>query len=94
MLKIEIFKEDVHVEQSQTRPKDGKQPRTLYNQTAYVYLGGKFPVQMKIGLEENQTAYAAGIYTIKSESYSVNNFGSLELKKYGQILELVTSNLG
>ncbi|TXX54626.1 G5P family DNA-binding protein, partial [Vibrio cholerae] len=49
--------------------------------------GGKFPVEMKLGLEEGQPPYAAGLYTPHSSSYVVNAFGGLELKKYGLTIE-------
>lgn len=57
--------------------------RFIYEQTAYAYLGGKFPVEMKVSLEKDETAYQAGVYTVDNSSYIVNNFGKLELKKYG-----------
>ena len=57
--------------------------RVIYEQTAYAYLGGKFPVEMKVSLEKDETAYQAGVYTVDNSSYIVNNFGKLELKKYG-----------
>lgn len=83
MLKIEIFDDDVEIDVRTTRPKDNKPARTIYEQTAYVYLGGKFPVQMKLSMEEDQEPYGAGLYTPDSESYVVNGFGGLELKKFG-----------
>ncbi|HAS3625820.1 TPA: hypothetical protein I6193_001985 [Vibrio cholerae] len=87
MLRIEIFKENERAEPRTINGKNGKPPRTIYEQTAYVYLGGKFPVEMKLGLQEGQPPYAPGIYTPHSSSYLVNPFGGLELKKYGLIIE-------
>ena len=66
--------------------KDGKPPRTIYEQDAYVYLQGRFPTLTKVQLEEGQSPYVAGFYTFHSSSYIVNNFGSVELKKYGKII--------
>ncbi len=86
MLKIEVFPENAVI-QTRTMPgKDGKPPRTFYEQTAYAYLGGKFPVEMKLSLEEGQPAYAAGEYTVHSSSYVINNFGGLELKRFGLLI--------
>lgn len=86
MLKIEVFKEDVKTT-SRTMPgKDGKPPRTIYEQDAYVYLQGRFPTLTKIQLEEGQPPYEAGFYTFHSSSYVVNNFGAVELKRYGKII--------
>ncbi|CAM3254329.1 MULTISPECIES: single-stranded DNA-binding protein [Vibrio] len=87
MLKIEIFPEDVKVATRTTKPKDDKPGRDIYEQDAYAYIGGKFPVQMKLQLEKGQQPYAAGLYTPHSSSYAINNFGSLELKRFGQIIE-------
>lgn len=87
MLKIEIFPEDAQFKSRTIPGKDGKAPRTIYEQIAYAYLGGKFPVQMKLSLEEGQPAYAVGTYTVHSSSYVVNNFGGLELKRFGLLLE-------
>ncbi|WP_158107360.1 single-stranded DNA-binding protein [Vibrio furnissii] len=87
MIKIEVFPENVRVETRTIQPKDDKPARTIYEQEAYAYLGGKFPVQMKLTLEKGQEPYSAGIYTPHSSSYVVNNFGSLELKRYGIIIE-------
>ncbi|ELA7319209.1 hypothetical protein Q9X98_000713 [Vibrio parahaemolyticus] len=86
MLKIEIFQEDVRVSTRTTKPKDDKPGRDIYEQDAYAYLGGKFPVQMKLQLEKDQIPYGAGLYTVHSSSFVVNNFGALELKRFGQII--------
>jgi len=87
MLKIEIFPEDVKIT-SRTMPgKDGKSPRTIHEQDAYAHLSGRFPTLMKLQLEEGQQPHVAGFYTVHSSSYIVNNFGGLELKKYGKIIQ-------
>lgn len=83
MLKIEIFQEDVTVTARNMPPKDGKPGRTIYEQRAYAYLGGKFPVQMKLQVEDPTKTYPAGEYQIDSSSFVVNNFGGLELKRFG-----------
>ncbi|MDB1126281.1 single-stranded DNA-binding protein [Vibrio algarum] len=87
MLKIEIFPEDTTIQTRTIQGKEGKAPRTIYEQTAYAYLGGKFPVQMKLSLDEGQSAYTAGIYTVHSNSFIVNNYGGLELKRFGMTIE-------
>lgn len=83
MLKIEVFQEDVTVTARNMPPKDGKPGRTIYEQRAYAYLGGKFPVQMKLQVEDPTKTYPAGEYQIDSSSFVVNNFGGLELKRFG-----------
>lgn len=87
MLKIEIFEDDVKVN-SRTMPgKDGKPPRIIREQDAYAHLSGRFPTLMKLQIDEGQPPYAAGIYTVHSSSFIVNNFGGLELKRFGQVIE-------
>lgn len=89
MLKIEIFPEDVKTTTRTIKGKDGKPDRSLHEQEAYAYLGGKFPTLMKLSIEEGQHPYVAGIYTVHSSSFIVNNFGSLELKRFGMLIEPV-----
>ena len=83
MFKIEVFQEDVTVTARNMPPKDGKPGRTIYEQTAYAHLGGKFPVQMKLQVEDPTKTYPAGEYQIDSSSFVINNFGGLELKRFG-----------
>ncbi|EGR0771659.1 single-stranded DNA-binding protein [Vibrio parahaemolyticus] len=87
MLKIEIFKEDVKIITRQTKPKEGKPGRDIFEQDAYAYLGGKFPVLMKLQLEKDQVPYGEGLYTVHSSSFVINNFGGLELKRFGLTIE-------
>lgn len=90
-LKIEIFQENVNIEKRTTKPKDDKPGRVIYEQIAYAHLGGKFPVEMKLQLEEGQPAYVAGIYTVHPSSFVINQFGSLELKRFGLVIEPIES---
>ncbi len=89
MLKIEIFPENVRVETRNIAGKEDRPGRTIYEQIAYAHLGGKFPIEMKLTLEKDQEPYAAGIYTPHSASYVVNNFGGLELKRFGMVLDAI-----
>ena len=86
MLKIEVFKEDVKIDTRTMPPKDGKPGRIIYEQDAYAHLSGRFPTQMKLQLKEGQPAYDSGFYTLHSTSFVVNNFGNLELKRFGQMI--------
>lgn len=90
MLKIEVFQEDVTVKARNMPPKDGKPGRTIYEQTAYAHLGGKFPVQMKLQVESPANVHPAGEYHIDSSSFVINNFGSLELKRFGLTITPIT----
>ncbi|EGU42104.1 single-stranded DNA-binding protein [Vibrio scophthalmi] len=87
MLKIEVFEDDVKINTRQIKAKDDKPGREIYEQNAYAYLGGKFPTLMKLSLDKGQDPYVAGIYTVHSSSFTINNFGSLELKRFGQLIE-------
>lgn len=92
MLKIEIFEDDVKIITRTMPGKEGKPPRTIYEQDAYAHLSGRFPTQMKIQLEEGKEPHAAGLYTIHSSSFIINNFGGLELKRFGQVIEPLRNN--
>ncbi|MBP3141862.1 single-stranded DNA-binding protein [Aliivibrio fischeri] len=92
MLKIEIFSDSKTTTRT-IKGKDGKADRSLQEQEAYAYLGGKFPTQMKLSIEEGQEPYVAGIYTVHSSSFIVNNFGGLELKRFGMLIEPVELEL-
>ncbi|EKO3404980.1 single-stranded DNA-binding protein [Vibrio fluvialis] len=87
MLKIEIFPENVNIETRVIPAKDDKPSRTIYEQIAYAHLGGKFPVEMKLQLEQGQPAYVAGQYAIHPSSFVINQYGSLELKRFGLLIE-------
>lgn len=87
MLRIEIFPENSLIENRTIPSRDDKPARTIYEQIAYAHLGGKFPVEMKLQLEKGQPAYDAGHYTIHPSSFTINQYGSLELKRFGLILE-------
>jgi hypothetical protein len=67
--------------------------RVIFEQIAYAYLGGKFPVEMKLSLDKEDTPYKAGLYTVDSSSFIINNYGKLELKKYGLKLEEMENEL-
>ncbi|GGI93582.1 single-stranded DNA-binding protein [Shewanella gelidii] len=83
MLIIEVFPEHLGVKSRSMPGKDGKPGRAIHEQIAYAYLGGKFPVEMKLQVESPADAYPAGKYQIDSSSFIVNNFGGLELKRFG-----------
>lgn len=91
MLKIEIFPENQHIETRIIPAKDDKPSRNIYEQIAYAHLGGKFPVEMKLQLEQGQPAYTSGLYTIHPSSFSINQFGSLELKRFGLLIEPINN---
>ncbi|MEH0691042.1 hypothetical protein H4F17_18600 [Vibrio cholerae] len=86
MLKIEIFPENAQIESRIIPAKEDKPSRTMYEQIAYAHLGGKFPVEMKLQLEQGQPAYVAGQYAIHPSSFVINQYGALELKRFGFLI--------
>ncbi|OOF18870.1 hypothetical protein BZJ17_15855 [Salinivibrio sp. IB574] len=68
MLKIEIFEEDERILTRNIPAKDDRPAREIREQIAYAHLGGKFPVEMKLQIEEGQPHYAAGLYTVLSHA--------------------------
>ncbi|ELA9875960.1 G5P family DNA-binding protein [Vibrio parahaemolyticus] len=93
MLKIQIFEENETIEMRTIPAKEEKPARTIYEQIAYVHLGGKFPVEMKLSLEKGQVPYAPGFYTLHPSSFVVNQYGALELKRFGQVFSSLEPEL-
>ncbi|SHO23580.1 Putative helix-destabilizing protein (RstB1-phage) [Moritella viscosa] len=83
MLQIEIFPENVALITRTLPSKDGKPGRSFNEQIAYAHLGGKFPVEMKLSVQDGQLPYGVGIYSVDASSFAINNYGGLELKRFG-----------
>ncbi|WP_305829479.1 single-stranded DNA-binding protein [Photobacterium leiognathi] len=78
---IEIFKENESID-TRTIPANEKRGELkLYSQVAYAHLGGKFPVETSISLEEGQPAYIAGKYELHQSSFQVGNYDRLEFSR-------------
>lgn len=82
MLKITVFKENENVQERHIEARADKPARTIRSQVAYVHLGGKFPVEMSLNLDDGQAAYPAGEYEVQPESFQVNQYGSLEIRRF------------
>lgn len=78
---IEIFKENESIDTRTIPANDKRGELKLFSQVAYAHLGGKFPVQTTIGLEEGQPYYAAGKYELHQSSYQVGNYDRLEFAR-------------
>ncbi|CAH7181249.1 fumarate reductase [Vibrio lentus] len=78
---IEIFKENELVDSRVIPAKGDRGAMTLYSQIAYAHLGGKFPVEMSLSLEEGQPAHSVGKYYVHSSSFKVGNYGRLEFDR-------------
>lgn len=87
MLKIEIDSQDCVV-QSRTFPANGDKPaRTVYWQRAYMYNGGRYPVEVQIPLEEGVPANPAGEYEIHPSSFQVSRFNKIEVNPFNVVLQ-------
>lgn len=76
---IEIFKENELIDTRQgVSAKSGK-PWKQFSQIAYAHLGGKFPVETKIPLEEGQPHYIAGKYELHMKSFLIGDFDKLSV---------------
>lgn len=73
-----------HIPTPRTFPAKGDKPaRTVYEQKAYAHTGGVFPVEFKITHDDHNNAYQVGEYELSPESYKVNQYGQLELDRFG-----------
>ena len=93
MLQIEVFPENVALITRTLPPKDGKPGRSFNEQIAYAHLGGKFPVEMKLSVKDGQLPYAAGTYSVDASSFAINNYGGLELKRFGLTIKPIELDL-
>lgn len=77
MFRVEVKPRQVAFsERSGVSSKTGRD-YTMREQFCYVDLGGDYPVEIKINLEDGQPAYTAGEYTIAPSSFKVGQYGSL-----------------
>ncbi len=62
--------------------KDGKADKTYYSQKAYAHTGGAFPVEFKLPLENQNSAYPSGAYLLDPSSFAVGRYGDLEINRF------------
>ncbi len=84
-MKIEIIETNgSHIPVARTFPAKGDKPaRTVFEQKAFAQMGGIFPVEFKITHDDHNDAYAVGVYELSPDSYKVNQYGQLELDRFG-----------
>lgn len=78
---IEIFKENEVVDSRTLPATDKRGALTLFSQVAYAHLGGKFPVETKVSLEDGQPAYKEGKYELHQQSFKVGQYDRLEFDR-------------
>ncbi|QTE84359.1 single-stranded DNA-binding protein [Shewanella algae] len=82
MLKIELIAPECNAESRTFEARDGKPARTKRWQVAWAHLGGRFPVQIQVLLEDGQPEYAPGEYQLCLSNFKVNQYQSLELGRF------------
>ena len=80
-MKIEIIKGHDSPTLNKFKTKAGKDME-LYEQKAYMFSGGAFPVEFKISHEKLSDALPVGQYQICPTSFETNNFGGISLSQY------------
>lgn len=76
----------IEVTSQEVRTRSGTSQRTqraynLREQEAYFFKSGaQYPEKIKLTLEDNQPAYAPGVYELSQESFYVDRFGGLAVK--------------
>lgn len=76
-LVIEIFQDNVCVDKRELPAKGDRAAMTLCSQVAFAHLGGRFPVEFSLSLQEGDAPYAAGKYFVDASSFEVGQYGRL-----------------
>ncbi|MBN3182562.1 single-stranded DNA-binding protein [Pectobacterium brasiliense] len=81
MIKIEIKPSQALADTRSGVSKATGKPYTISEQSAYIFLGGDYPQMFKINLENGQSPYPAGIYSLHESSIYVGDFQKLRVGK-------------
>lgn len=76
---IEIFKENEVLDIKEGISQKTQKPYKMISQVGYAHTGDKFPVQMKIKMQDGQPFYPAGKYELSPRSLTVSPYGDLEV---------------
>ncbi|EGU40197.1 single-stranded DNA-binding protein, partial [Vibrio scophthalmi] len=76
---IEVFKENECIDKFEGISQKNNKPFCMLSQIGYAHVGGKFPKEFKIRLQEGQPAYVAGKYVLSVNSLVVGMRGDLEI---------------
>lgn len=77
MLKAKISDGSVHSEFNE------KADRFFHTQRAAVFVGGEYPLVVKVTVQSADKGYPAGEYTVDPASFRVGRYGGLEIDPYG-----------
>ncbi|HCG5116820.1 TPA: hypothetical protein NJY80_000006 [Vibrio parahaemolyticus] len=76
-LVIEIFQDNVVVDKRELPAKGDRPAMTLCSQVAFAHLGGRFPVEFSLSLQDGDAPYPAGKYFLDASSFEVGQYGRL-----------------
>jgi hypothetical protein len=89
-MKIEILKD--HEAPIGRMVGQGDQRRERFHQRAFAHMGGPFPVEFRLPLENMSDYYPAGEYMLDPSSFRIGRYQDLELNQYGIKLNPVRAN--
>lgn len=78
-LLIEIFKENEVIDVFEGISQKNGKPFRMLSQIGYAHVGGKFPKEFKIRLQDGQPYWPAGKYLLGMNSLVVGMRGDLEI---------------
>ncbi|NOH36521.1 single-stranded DNA-binding protein [Vibrio chagasii] len=78
-LLIEIFKENEAIDVFEGISQKNNKPFRMLSQIGYAHVGGKFPKEFKIRLQDGQPFWPAGKYHLSVNSLVVGMRGDLEI---------------
>lgn len=88
-LVIEIFKENECLDiREGVSQKTGK-PYKMINQVGYAHVGGKFPKEMKIKMQDGQPHWTAGKYTLSLDCLEVSPYGDLQIGREMRLIPVI-----
>lgn len=76
-LVIEIFQDNVVVDERVLPANEKRGALTLRSQVAFAHIGGRFPVEMSLSLQEGDAPYPAGKYFLDASSFEVGQYDRL-----------------
>ncbi len=76
-LVIEIFPDNVVVDERVLPANEKRGALTLRSQVAFAHLGGRFPVEMSLSIQDGASAYPAGKYHLDASSFEVGQYNRL-----------------
>lgn len=90
-LVIEIFEENVVVDERVIPPKGDRGEMKIYSQVAFAHLGARFPVEISLSLEQGASPYPAGKYQLHISSFKVGQYGRLEFERNLMLVPVSTT---